>query len=264
MNFVENTGARLTMLNVIEDPASRYPASIAFVVPQNERDELLAASTRFLQREAHNAFPALQVESICRMGDPAKEIIRFVAENQIDLIMMPTAGCGPFRTLLLGSVTAKVLDDAKCAVWTDAHTEHAGRPAPSMSNTVLCAIDEQEESIAIIRAASEVAATFGASLTLLHAVPEIDVRVRMLRPELVEESLDSATINLESLRDKAGVNAEVTLREGAVSIAVREAALGCGANLVVIGRGHVQRFLGRLRTNAYAVIRDSPCPVLSV
>jgi nucleotide-binding universal stress UspA family protein len=35
------------------------------------------------------------------------------------------------------------------------------------------------------------------------------------------------------------------------------------ADLVVIGRGKLQEALGRLRTNAYAIIRQSPCPVVS-
>jgi hypothetical protein len=36
------------------------------------------------------------------------------------------------------------------------------------------------------------------------------------------------------------------------------------ADVVIIGRGHVKEPLGRLRTNSYAIIRESPCPVISV
>ena len=45
-------------------------------------------------------------------GEPAREIVDFAAANQVDLVMMPTHGYGPFRQLLLGSVAAKVLHDA--------------------------------------------------------------------------------------------------------------------------------------------------------
>jgi nucleotide-binding universal stress UspA family protein len=45
---------------------------------------------------------------------------------------------------------------------------------------------------------------------------------------------------------------------------VREYALRTQADLVVIGRGHTQRALGRLRTHAYSILRNSPCPVLSI
>jgi hypothetical protein len=32
----------------------------------------------------------------------------------------------------------------------------------------------------------------------------------------------------------------------------------------VIGRGKLHETLGRLRTNSYAIIRQSPCPVISI
>ncbi len=37
---------------------------------------------------------------------------------ELDLIMMPTHGGRHFRSLLIGSVTAKVLHDVRCPVWT--------------------------------------------------------------------------------------------------------------------------------------------------
>jgi hypothetical protein len=49
------------------------------------------------------------------LGDPAHAITDFVASNKVDLVMMPTHGYGPFRQLLLGSVTAKVLHDVRPA-----------------------------------------------------------------------------------------------------------------------------------------------------
>jgi nucleotide-binding universal stress UspA family protein len=36
------------------------------------------------------------------------------------------------------------------------------------------------------------------------------------------------------------------------------------ADLVVIGRSPDTGVLGRLRTHAYALIRESPCPVISI
>jgi nucleotide-binding universal stress UspA family protein len=45
---------------------------------------------------------------------------------------------------------------------------------------------------------------------------------------------------------------------------VRNVAMRKRADLVVIGRGCIQNGRGRLRANAYAIIREAPCPVLSV
>jgi hypothetical protein len=42
------------------------------------------------------------------------------------------------------------------------------------------------------------------------------------------------------------------------------AAERLSAGLLVIGRGSASGGFGRLRTHAYALIRQSPCPVVSV
>ena len=57
---------------------------------------------------------------------------------------------------------------------------------------------------------------------------------------------------------------DTCIRHGSVPGVLREAALNFGAQLVVIGRGHATKFLGRFRTNVNAIIRESPCPVLSI
>ncbi len=65
-------------------------------------------------------------------------------------------------------------------------------------------------------------------------------------------------------RKAAGVAAPLCLGAGEVSHVVRDSALGHSADLVVIGRGRATRTLGRLRSNVYSIIRDAPCPVISV
>ena len=59
---------------------------------------------------------------------------KWAKANQIDLIMMPTHGYGRFRALLLGSVTAKVLHDADCPVWTAVHREEVMAHPPETAS----------------------------------------------------------------------------------------------------------------------------------
>jgi nucleotide-binding universal stress UspA family protein len=49
-----------------------------------------------------------------------------------------------------------------------------------------------------------------------------------------------------------------------VGSAVHQAALDYDADLIVIGRGAIQTAFGRLKNNAYSIIRSAPCPVISV
>lgn len=261
--FIDRTGAHLTVINVIEDPRSHYPSSTAFIIPPSELDEILTASKKFLREQVKEAFPGCEPDTICKMGEPAKEIVRAANENNIDLIIMPTRGRGSFRPLLLGSVTAKVLDEVSCPVWTDAHGEEPRRALKFPVERILCAVNQKQEDAATIRSAAEVAQMCAAKLALIHVLPELDPGLKMLRPEWVHEVRERARNQIASLCERAGVDAEICIQEGPISLRIQQAAMAQKADLVVIGRGHLQRFLGRLRTNAYAIIRDSPCPVLS-
>jgi nucleotide-binding universal stress UspA family protein len=263
-SLVQKAGARLTILNVVSDPSATYPASAAFLVPQSERDAIVKASVGFLREYTSEAFEGYPADAVVHMGDPAREIIQFATENNIDLIMMPTVGCGSFRRLLLGSVTAKVLDEADCPVWTDAHALNNETVPESAKHAILCAVDEERESISIMRSGQQIANLYSAELHLIHAIPETDAGLKMLRPEWAVEYREFAKTKMRQKRTEAGINADICVQEGAVSTVVRQAAIAHKARLVVIGRGHRQGFLGRLRTNAYSIIRDSPCPVLSI
>ena len=63
---------------------------------------------------------------------------------------------------------------------------------------------------------------------------------------------------------KLGVEAPVLLQAGDPAQVVTNLALRERADVLVIGRGSAAGVFGRLRANAYAIIRQSPCPVVSV
>ena len=51
-------------------------------------------------------------------GDPADEILRNADRKEIDLIVMGSRGLGKFSRVFLGSVSNKVLSNAKCTCIT--------------------------------------------------------------------------------------------------------------------------------------------------
>jgi nucleotide-binding universal stress UspA family protein len=73
-----------------------------------------------------------------------------------------------------------------------------------------------------------------------------------------------AQAQIAKMQEDAQVHAELHVVAGHVAEAVHCEAVRHNADLVVIGRGVLHEKLGRLRTNAYAIIRAAPCPVLSV
>jgi nucleotide-binding universal stress UspA family protein len=66
------------------------------------------------------------------------------------------------------------------------------------------------------------------------------------------------------MNQSCGTHAEVVVEAGDAPKVVCELAQREKAELLVIGRGSAAGVFGRLRTNAYAMIRQSPCPVASV
>jgi nucleotide-binding universal stress UspA family protein len=69
---------------------------------------------------------------------------------------------------------------------------------------------------------------------------------------------------LSRLLEKAGVTAPIEVLAGPAAPALREIALADHGDLLVVGRGSSQSGLQRIWSNLYTIIRESPCPVLSI
>ncbi len=69
---------------------------------------------------------------------------------------------------------------------------------------------------------------------------------------------------INRLEASAGVSAPICVTAGDVAETICGEARRHDADLIVIGRGVLHETLGRLRTHAHAIIRQAPCPVLSV
>jgi nucleotide-binding universal stress UspA family protein len=199
-------------------------------------------------------------------GDPARTIVEYAHSENSDLIVMPTHGYGPFRRLLLGSVTSKVLHDADCPVWTGVHLEKHPSAEPLALSHILCAIDLGPHSTKALDWASRLATEFRSKLTIVHVVASLDPRTEdyYFAPEWRKYVMDQAKEDIEKLQRNVGTQAEVDLETGDISKSVSLAAENLKADLMVIGRGATAGVLGRFRMHAYAIIRQSPCPVVSV
>ena len=75
---------------------------------------------------------------------------------------------------------------------------------------------------------------------------------------------EGAAKELLRLQRFVGADADFLIEDGEPAAVICEAAARLRADMLVIGRGSAAGVFGRLRTNAYAIIRQSPCPVVSV
>ena len=261
--FVKSVHARITVLHVL---AQHY----GFDMPGFE-DETL---TRFLSEDENkaqrqldkylNGFRDLKVRRVLLKGDPAQQIVRYAHSEKFDLIIMSTHGHGLFRRKLLGAVTAKVLHDVKTPVLTGVHMEKTGI-AKSLPRRIICAVDLGPESTRTLRWASGLASTFKASMTAVHVIPSFEFPGEGYGPPgWSRRAKEEPTRALSKLLSKAAVTAQIQLEAGSVPEALASAVDKMRANLLVIGRGPATGNGGRLSTNAYTIVRSSPCPVISV
>ncbi len=218
-----------------------------------------------LDRFAADLFSGTPVVRELLDGDPAHQIVSYADEHKVDLIMMPTHGHGPFRALLLGSVTAKVLRDTHCLVWTSVHAEDLSSHSPDRWKRILCAVEIDGHSESVLKWASQFAQQQGLELQLVHAVAGADAMwTEESNPSMYEFLFHAARERLAKLQAGAGTNLEPHLMGGSLGSAVRQAAMDFDADLIVIGRGAIQSSFGRLKNNASAIIRAAPCPVISI
>ncbi|MBZ5634259.1 MAG: universal stress protein [Acidobacteriia bacterium] len=263
--MAQRFGARITLMSVVSpfwQAASSGDLSGSIVVDMGEiKRDLEARLNGAFEKE----FAGLAVSRVAEIGDPAEAITRYAHTEGADVIMMPTHGYGPFRSLLLGSVTAKVLHDAQCPVWTATHMEEPPPLKHVAGRNVLCAVDATPKSSPLIQWAAEYAKVTGGTLRLVHAVSGIQGwPERQLDREFEETLRAQARITIEKLLQAVGVRAPLCVAVGEVAGAVREEAERHNTDLIVIGRGLLHEAMGRLRTHAHGIIRQAPCPVLSV
>jgi nucleotide-binding universal stress UspA family protein len=233
--------------------------------PMIDTQTLLDAAQEQLESTYLKEFAGWNVDRVTMPGEPAREIIDFIAPHQVDLVMMATHGRSPFHQLLLGSVAAKVLHDTHVPVWTTAHSGEAPDRVHLAMRKILCAVDASTGSVELLRWAAGLAKTLGAELQLVHAVPGIEAWPEQdLSPELAGTLRENARRRVQGLAKIADIDAPISVNAGTVPDVVRETALELGTDLIVIGRGVLQGTLGRLRTHAYGIIRNAPCPVISV
>ncbi len=256
--------AKVSLVHVV-DLTSRNGFELYLRPAREIAEEHLQIGRERLDSFLRAEFPLGQCPRILASGDAATEIAQVASDGHFNLIIMPTHA-GRFRQMLLGSTTAKVLNDADCPVLTSMHAETI-TPKPLEHREWLCAIGLSSNSERMLRFATQGAEEVRSKLTLIHAVHALD-------PELpieldLEEQFHSTERHLArqrigELQRMIGSTAPVHIAVGPIKEALLEIARQSDADALIIGRSPRPGAHGRMRDLTYAMVRDSPFPVLSV
>lgn len=252
--FAGRFEAELMLLHVVSDGVRVLASEIE---PQHNTE---------LQQFLSDELKYFNPQRVCVMGDPAAKIVEMARSWTPDLVMMPTQGVGLYHRLFLGSVTAKVLHDLDCPLWTDIHAEKAPPLEKITIRKVLCAVDLEEQSGKVIGWGNFLAREYSAELGIVHAVPAVEAAApaHYLDQEFESSIMSQAKANLATLQASFGCDASTFVISGNASKVVAETAREFGADLLVAGRHGGAGIAAHLRQNAYAILRESPCPVISI
>ena len=255
----------------VEAFAGRFEAEIMLLHAvgmgeHNLAEELLPRRKAQLDAFLLEELKYFTTQRLCVAGDPSSEIVDVARRWAPDLVMMPTHGLGAFRRLLLGSVTAKALHDLDCPVWTGIHSEAAPPLEQIHCRRILCAVDLTERSRSILDWAAWLAGEYQAVLGIVHATAELPAAFYgwNLEEEFAQSVAEEAKKGIEILQTAPVKAVQVFVNSGDPAEVVACAAKDLKADLLVTGRHSRTGIAGYLRQNAYAILRDSPCPVISI
>jgi nucleotide-binding universal stress UspA family protein len=204
----------------------------------------VAAAQKKLKHFLADELPNLTAQLMCVAGDAATAIVEAGDSWHPDLVMMPTRGRGDYRRHLLGSVTAKVLHDLSCPIWTSIHAETVPAVEALACRRILCAVDLTEHSFPILEWAIWLAGEYRASLGVVHAMAALQ---SLLVPKHLDPALgdlgsayeryvrEHTEKELSALRAKVDPSAEVFIEPGSPVSVVPNIAVRFEADLVIIG-----------------------------
>lgn len=269
INIAKHFNAGVVFLHVIPDLPydsaflTEYGAAGAFWTPTPDH---LAAIRKKLHALVEQVAPGHPGDRVVVNGPPAVLIEDTIKQLDVDLVVMPTAGAGPFRRFLLGSVTTKVLNDSECPVFTGAHVDDIETFSLRPYRRIGCAIDLEEQSSRVLRFANDFAAAYRAELEVVHAIPAIseDGGGTRAAPQLGRVLEDHIRTRTAAMLDEINADAQVLVDIGEPENVVARAAEEQNLDLLVIGRRRDDGLFAGLRSHAFGMIRRAPCPVLSV
>ncbi|MBT8368803.1 MAG: universal stress protein [Deltaproteobacteria bacterium] len=215
-------------------------------------------------------------ESLITVGKPADEISRAVEEKAIDLVITATRGRSGFKRLILGSVTERLMRTITCPllVVRSPEQEFVTIPQPEIKlNKILVGCDFSPDSDQAFEHGVSLAQEFQAELHLAHVI-ELPAQPNLLVETITvtgEVQQNQQNLLIQKLKDMVPAEAanwctpQTSILEGQPYEELVKYADTRDIDIIVLGvRGHglvKTLFLG---STTDRIIRNSPCPVLSV
>lgn len=251
-------------------------AYLVFVLPSN--DFLMAGPDAYLAAKDASRRDLLQLKSELRKtysfiegedyhlllmeGEAAQSILDCARENHADVIVVGTHGRSGLGKILMGSVAERVFRQSPVPVMTvGPHLHHPGRGF--VPRNILLAADFTPASESAARYACALAREHNAKLTMVHVLDCAVLSGVADRAEVMMGIEKELTTLIG--QDAEGLQLCCRVEVGKVVPTILRTELEIDADLLVMGVRPGAGLLDRLMwPNAYEIVREAACPVLTV
>jgi nucleotide-binding universal stress UspA family protein len=199
-------------------------------------------------------------QTVIEEGNVAVGVLRLVREHAIDLLVIGTHGRRGVKRMLLGSVAEKLFRQSPCPVLIvpPRVSEHAG------IDRIVYPTDFSKHSLQVAPHALSLARRYRAKLILLHVVQ--GTAVHSLE-ELTRQRKQVETRMRRSFPGKSNLEQQpvVEVEFGDAAQKIRKVAAEWQSDLIVLGVRRAKSTVAHLAEGtAYQVVRQAPCPVLTI
>jgi nucleotide-binding universal stress UspA family protein len=265
------SGTVIRLVAVVEPMSSVLIGLAPYAAAEFDDREIAAAlDQRLTDASTQLVDPGRVVEKRVLRGRPASTIVDEATEMRADIIVLGSRGLGRLRSMLLGSVSAEVVDHAPCPVLV--------ARAPSVE-AVLVAVDGSTTAIRAVENLADAQYLAGHRLEVLSVGPLFHAFRPYWAVDLVEPAARTPQVDMTEDRQQAelhaaraaetlggsGFQVRWTIATGDPSHEIIEAAHNLGCNLIVMGSrgltGLDRLLLGSVARN---VLLHAPTSVLIV
>jgi len=275
--FARSGGGRVVLFSV---QGARVPANLLtmpdYVFEDHENRWLLQLRADARELLSDPLFAGLEVEPVIVDGDPVREIVRAVADYDIDLVTVVTHGRKGLSRALGGSTAEEIIAEAPCPVLAIRppqrdFVEHRDSRTEIHLNRVLLATNFRPSSAAATQLATQITNQLGAELHVLYVIGDYFEQISVLFPEGSLAALSRLRSyvqeRMSQLAREDGPRAITHIAEGRPYEEIVRLAAQQDTDMIVIGTAvHPSLFGGTpvLGSEIERVVRNAPCPVLCV
>jgi nucleotide-binding universal stress UspA family protein len=248
-------GAKVFLCHVITPtPISAGAQQVQYVYEAETEN----ANRIFANTEVWKDLNGVEKKSLISSGIFADALLDTIAENEIDLVVAGTHGRTGLTRLLLGSTVEEICRVASCPVLTvGPHLD----PDREKVKQILMLTDLSDESSAPLPYVVQFAQKYGASVTVLHVLPEetaTNPEAKMLAEPI------RRTVLHRYEEDFRNLNVQSMVEAGDIVPTILAFAERQKADLIVLGVRSAFLPGFQLRSSvAYRVISGAHCPVLT-